>query len=168
MEEFINKDQLKLKLIAWYEIAGGFLGLCLVIWLIATTGTITGITLLIFALAIGLYSFSIFCGIQLFKNPLKLGLTISIINQILQIINFSIFGLGYKYIAGILITFGIDYTSALKSTMNFSVSTFQIIINQEKEVFTVGINIVAAFLAYSLDKLKNKTELISQAPKIQS
>src|SRR6185312_8988857 len=103
----------KLKGLAYYQIIGGVLGICLTIWLLAQTGTITGLVIILFSVALGLYSFSIYSGQQLLKGNTKKGLRLSVINQILQTINFAISGFAYKYVAGLMLYVGIKYLDGL-------------------------------------------------------
>lgn len=63
MLPFISKkSNIKLKILAWYQIIGGIAGLLITIWLLARTGQINGLILLILLFASGLYVFSIYCG----------------------------------------------------------------------------------------------------------
>ena len=159
MENILNNDiKSKIKGLAIYQIAGGTIGIGLTIWLIAQTVTITGLVILIFILAAGLYSFSIYCGRQLLKGKIKSGLKLSTINQALQVINFAVLGFAFKFVAGLILSIGIDYTNDFNFTFNFSLSEFQFNINSDKELVTVGFNIVAIYLVYLIDKLKQEIE----------
>jgi len=159
MENILNNDiKSKIKGLAIYQIAGGIIGIGLTIWLIAQTVTITGLVILFFILAAGLYSFSIYCGQQLLKGQIKSGLKLSIINQALQVINFAVLGYAFKFVAGLILSIGINYTNDFKITFNFSLSEFQFNINSEKELVTVGFNVVAIYLVYFIDKLQQDIE----------
>ena len=112
MDNYLKKGiQSKIKGPAYYQIAGGILGICLTIWLIAKTVTITGLFLLIILFALGLYAFTIYCGQQLLKGDPKKALTLSIINQCLQAISFTMFGYAYKYASGLFLSIGVDLTN---------------------------------------------------------
>jgi hypothetical protein len=159
MENNLNNDlKNKIKGLALYQIVGGIIGIGLTIWLISKTVTITGLLILIFILATGLYSFSIYCGQQLLKGKIKYGLKLSTINQSLQVINFALLGFGFKFVAGLILSIGIDYTNDFNFTFNFSLSEFQFNINSERELVTVGFNIVAIYLVYFIDKLQQEIE----------
>lgn len=159
MENILNNDiKSKIKGLAIYQIAGGIIGIGLTIWLIAQTVTITGLAILIFILAAGLYSFSIYCGQQLLIGKIKSGLKLSTINQALQVINFAVLGFAFKFVAGLIMSIGIDYTNDLNLTFNFSLSEFQFNINSDKELVTVGFNIAAIYLIYLIDKLQQEIE----------
>ncbi len=163
-----NKIKTKLEQLAYYQIAGGTIGFIMVIWLIAQTTTITGLIILIFIFAGGLYSFSIYCGRLLLKGDYNLGLKLSTINQALQIFSFALFGFAFKFIAGLCIGVGIDYTDDFNIKFSFSLSDFQISINQDKELITLGFNIVAVFLIQYILRIKDEIEAFKllQIPKI--
>src|SRR4051794_7907039 len=110
MDKIKNKGT-KLKVLGYYQIVGGIAGLAITIYLIAQTATITGLILLLYLIALGLYSFSIYCGTQVLKSK-KHSLNISLINQYLQLISFAILGYGFKYISGLLLSVGVDLTNS--------------------------------------------------------
>jgi hypothetical protein len=159
MENVLNNDiKSKIKGLAIYQIAGGIIGIGLTIWSIAQAVTITGLLILFFVLAAGLYSFPIYCGRQLLFGKIKSGLKLSIINQVLQVINFAVLGFAFKFVAGIILSIGIDYTNNFNFTFNFSLSEFQFNINSGKELITIGFNVVAIYLVYLIDKLQQEIE----------
>ncbi|MDN3586907.1 hypothetical protein QWY86_09525 [Pedobacter aquatilis] len=122
------------------------------------TITITGLLILIFIFAAGLYSFSIYCGQLLLKGKIKEGLKLSTINQALQVINFAIFGFSFKFVAGLILSIGIDYTNDFNFTFNFSFPGFQFNINSNGELVTVGFNIVAIYLVYFINKIQQEID----------
>ena len=169
MNELSNKDRLILKAFAWYQMAGGILGLGLTLWLISLVGTFTGRKILLFAIVIGFNSFSIYCGLLLRRVQIRKGLNLSIINQILQIIHFVMFGFGFSYVSGIMLYFGFDYTTTIKGLFNLSFSGVQLLYNQDKDVFIFGINVFAIYFVYLMKKIKTKIELTSiQSTEVQS
>lgn len=159
METYLTKKTKdKVKGLGYYQIIGGVIGIISTIGLIAQVGTIKWLVVLLFLLAAGLYSFSIYCGQQLLKGRLKTALKLSTINQALQSINFAILGFAFKFIAGVTLLIGIDYTNDFNITFHFSLSQFQLNINNEKVLLTVGFNLVAVYLIYFIDKLQQKIE----------
>jgi hypothetical protein len=159
MDNYLTKRiQSKIKRLAYYQIAGGILGTCLTIWLIAKTVTITGLFLLIILFTLGLYAFAIYCGQQLLKGDIKKALTLSIINQCLQIISFIMFGYAYKYAAGLVLSIGVDLTESFKFTFDFAFTTFQFDINSDNENIAVGLNVLALYLIYFIDRLQEQVE----------
>lgn len=162
MDVFLTKDiKNKITGLAYYQIAGGIIGLLLLIWYIAHTVTITGIIILVFILTLGLYSFSIYCGNQLLKGKISVGLKLSQINQSLQILNIAILGYAFKYVAGLILSVGIDYTNEFKFILDYSLSEFQFRINKDITIVTVGINLVAVFLVYFIGILQQEVEKVS-------
>ncbi len=153
-----NDIKSRIKGLAYYQIAGGVIGIGLTIWLIAQTAIVTGLAILIFILAAGLYTFSIYCGQQLLKGETKTGLKLSVFNQALQTINFAVLGFAFKFVAGLLFSIGIDYTNDFKFNFNFSLCEFQFNINSDKEMATIGINIIAIYLVYYINKLQQEIE----------
>jgi hypothetical protein len=159
MDNYLTKGiQSKIKGLAYYQIIGGIIGVCLTIWLIAKTVTITGLFLLFILFALGLYVFTIYCGQQLLKGDLKKALTLSIINQCLQTISFVMFGYAYKYASGLFLSIGVDLTESLKFTFAFAFTTFQFNINSDNENIVVGLNVLALYLIYFIDKLQAQVE----------
>jgi len=157
----------KIKLLSYYQIFGGMVGLILVVYLIAQTGTITGLHLLIFSLATILYANSIYCGRAVLTDPVDKGLTLSKVNQALQTIYFSINGYGFKYISGGGILASIDYSEGLEFHMNLTASAFLIDINNDHHIALLGFNILAIYLIYYIVGLEERLEeqkLLEQFP----
>lgn len=153
-----NKLKIKLKRLANYQIAGGIIGIIWTIWLIPQTVTISGLILLIYLLAVGLYLFSIYCGRLLLKGEYELGLKLSTINQSLQIFSFALMGFAFKFVAGLYLGVGIDYTNDFKFDIKFSFSAFQININTDEELITLDFNFVAIFLVQYIMRIKEEIE----------
>lgn len=147
-----------LKDLAFIKIAGGITGIGLTIWLILKQAMIPGIFLLLFLIALGLYSYSLYCGTLLLRNKAS-GLNHSSINQYLQLINFSISGYGFQYISGVYLSAGIDLTTSIDLKMNLGVSAWQINIDSDDGVILVNLNFVALFFIIFIDKLKNKISI---------
>ena len=143
----------KIKGLGIYQIAGGIIGIGLSIWLIASEGALSGIVLVLVLFAIGFFSFSIYCGSLLLKNK-ENGLRYSLINQYLQLINFSIGGYAFQYISGVFFSAGIDLTNSPAFKINLGVSAWQMNVNSEKEVILINLNFVAVFLIIFIGKLQ--------------
>ena len=152
---FLKEISSKIKGLAIYQIAGGVIGLILTIWLIINQASVSGLLLLLFLIAIGLYSYSIYCGVLLIKQKSN-GLNHSYLNQYLQLINFSILGYGFQYIAGIFLSLGIDLTNSIDFKFNLGISAWQLKINSDTEMILINFNFIALFLIIFIDKLKNK------------
>lgn len=154
---FTKTKLTKSNLLGGYQIIGGLAGVWLTISLLTTIVAFSWLLVLILIIAFGLFGYSIFCGIIIFKNPL-IGLKHSRINQFLQVFNFTIFGYGFQYISGLFISIGLDFTETFNIKLNFGTTTWQIIFNQDSEVSLVNFNIVALSLIIFIDKEINKIE----------
>lgn len=138
----IKSTALTLKVISWLQIVGGVTGLGLVAYLMLQTDTINGAILLIFLIGLALFSYSIYSGNRLLTDEKKwTGIVLSIINQVMQLFQWSIFGYGLSYSSGSEVTVGID---GLTFKFNFAaiVSTFKMAINSDNEFF-IKINLIA-------------------------
>ena len=156
MTTSFSKDiSTKLKGLGIYQIAGGIVGIGLTIWLIANQETVPGFFLLLILVALGLNSYSIYCGTLLLKHKAN-GLNHSLINQYLQLINFSILGYGFQYISGVYLSAGVDLTNSIDFKFNLGISAWQININSDNEVVLINLNFVALYLIIFIDKLKKK------------
>ena len=145
----------KLKGLGIYQIVGGLIGLIVTLKVIIEQETFPILLLLLFLIAIMLYSYSIYCGVLVFKLNDR-GLFHSLINQYLQLINFTILGYSFRYVSGVYLSTGLDLTNSIKLKFNLGISTWQIIINDNNEFILVSINLVALFLIIFIDKIKRK------------
>jgi len=163
MQPFISpRSKLKLKILGWYQIIGGIIGLLITVWLLAHTGQINGLMLLLLLIAFGLYGFSIYCGRLLFTNYAK-GLSFSVINQALQIVHFAMLGYAYQYVSGLIFEIGMSKRPGFNLTFNFNFtlnSTWQLSIGTSDRSFVLAINLVAVAWLYYIGKLRKtlKTE----------
>lgn len=160
MNELIEiPDRKKLKAIAYYQIFGGMIGIGLIIYnLFFQLVSITNYKFIFFLIAAGLYLFSIICGIYLIKERWEKGINLTIINQILQTIQFSIFGYTFIYVSGLTIYTGIDYTNDFLLKFDFFLSYFHFSLTLNEEVLTVGVNLFSLILIYYITKFKNRIE----------
>ncbi|MGF7078744.1 hypothetical protein [Mucilaginibacter sp. UYCu711] len=150
-----KKTALKLKLLAWYQILGGICGIALTIWLLAHTNQITGLILLFLLVAFGLFGFSIYCGRLLLSDKYLFGFNLTIVNQALQILSFKMLGYGFMYIAGSMLLCKISFNHGFNFSFNFSLtSTWNIAFNTDDTPFELGINFVAVFMLYWVEKLQ--------------
>ena len=146
---------IKIRILGIYQILGGTLGLGLTIWLTTSMDSIFGLILLFLLISVGLYSYSIYCGILLLRKK-NSGLNHSQINQFLQLLNFTMFGFSFKYISGAFLSVGLDLTTSVQMHFRLGVSTWQITINDNPELFEINLNLVAFFLIVFIDRLKRK------------
>jgi hypothetical protein len=167
----IKSTTLTLQIISWLQIAGGVTGLGLMAYLMLRTETINGAILLILLIGLGLFSYSIHAGKRLLTDEEKgTGIVLSIINQVVQLFQWSMFGYGLSYSSGAEITLGIE---GLTFKFNFAavVSTFKMAINSD-DGFFIKVNLIAILvifvLADILKELKEKKEEEVEGQEIQT
>ena len=164
----IKNTGLTIKIISWLQIVGGVTGLGLVAYLLLNTGTINGPVLLIFLTGLGLFSYSIYSGKRLLTDDnKKTGIILSIINQALQIVQWSMFGYAFVYSAGAELTIGLQETT-FKFNISALLSSFQMSIKSDSE-FLFKINVIAILVIYVLvDILNELTDNADMKTEIQT
>ena len=144
--------------IAGAKIIGGLLGLIVTTVLIIQFPRFTPFIILHFAVASGLYIFSLLCGWLLWNRYVS-GVQCSLINQYLQIVQFTIAGWTYTYISGAYFSLGVDLTYAYKLLINFGlVSTWQLQAFTQTPVVQLSFNFVAILLIVFLTHVKRDLE----------
>ena len=79
-----------------------------------------------------------------------------VINQFLQIINFSLFGYGFKYISGLFFTIETDIARSFNFELKWGTSSWEFLFNNDNGEKVISINLVAIFLVVLIDKLIRK------------
>ena len=153
-DNFKKSIAYRIRVLAIYQISGGILGIGLTIWLIMQM-EFTNLIFLLLLISLILNSYSIYCGILLL-NKKKFGINHSLINQYLQLINFSILGYGFTYISGVYFSIGLDLTDSMLFKFNLGVSTWQININRYTDTIYINFNLVALVLIIFINNLKKK------------
>lgn len=145
-----------IKAIAIYQILGGVIGIALLV-LVMFGGevTVTQEVLRFSILAGLLYIFSILCGRMLFRNPRK-GLRLSLVNQVLQVVYFSIGAWAFQYVAGLRIGVGVDMVGGWIFKFRLALSSFHFSAGSDLGQKFVGVNLVALFLIFWLERLLEK------------
>ncbi len=159
MQNTLDKNtDIQIKILAYYQIIGGVIGIGLVVWLALQTVNILVLKVLLLGVGLGLYSFSIYCGYHLLSYTNKESFRLSAINQALQILSFSLLGYSFKYIAGIEFIIGMNLTSETLFTFNFAFffSEFQISFTGDEDVAKMGINLIPMLIMYFINKLEQK------------
>jgi hypothetical protein len=169
MESFLNwKSKLMLRIIAWYQIAGGLagIGLMLIVVLILIRTAPLSLATFIMLVAVALHGFSVYCGVLLLKNKYRKGLNLSVINQALQLVSVAIGGYGYKYIAGVAFLAGFNKANSPKVYISFSWRpSWQISISAGGNHVDIAINIIALLLLVFMIYLRgsiNKQKLLHE------
>ena len=139
----IKNSDITLKIIGYYEIIGGILGIGLSCWLLLRTEKINGPVLFIFLLAFFLYSFSIQSGnLLLQKSKIQKGIIFSSILQILQLFAIGLGNYSYEFYSGAKGTIGFIFGQGFKFDLNAAISSFNITINSGDNDYFFKINIV--------------------------
>jgi len=144
----------KINLLAYYQLAGGVVGMLMILWALTQIGSITGLVLAILIIVALLYSFSIFCGRKLLSGEIDLGLKLSKLIQVVQIFSFALLGYAFKFIAGFGVLIGFDFTDSFNFRFAFNTSDFQINYNSDDEVVSLMVNILAIYLIQFISELQ--------------
>jgi hypothetical protein len=148
----------KLRALAIYQVIGGLLGLIITIWAVIQYPSFTPFIIFLFAIAFGLYIFSLLSG-WLLWNQYTAGIQCSLINQYLQIVQFTIAGWAYTYISGCYFSLGIDLTYTYKVLVNFGIiSTWQLKAFTQTDAVQLSFNFVAILLIVFLTHVKRDLE----------
>jgi len=133
------------QIISWIQIIGGITGIISVSKLTLGIGTINGALLFILLTGYSLFSFSIYTGIKLLNDRTqKLGMILTNINQILQIVQVKFLGYGLTYSVGIELCIGFE--RILNLDFAILASDFSMFINVDEMDFVFMINIIPIFL----------------------
>jgi hypothetical protein len=151
----MQKIEKQIKALAIYQIVGGIIGIILSIYFAGKVGLNVSL-LKITILFLSFYLFSTYCGFLLLQKNYSKGLNLSIINQVLQIISFSVLGFTFEYTSGIFLSFGLNLTTNTLLTYNAGLTTFNFKWNSDPEAAAFSINIIALVLMNVLFNLKEK------------
>ena len=163
----IKNTHFTLTIIGWLQIVGGIAGLGLMAYLMLKTGTINGAILLMFLLGLGLFGFSIYSGKRLLTpGDKKMGIILSIINQVPQIIQWNLLGYALIYASGFQVAIGM---ANIGLSFGLSVSTFQMAINSGGD-FLFRINFAAIIIIGILGDILSelKQENVEESPVVTS
>jgi hypothetical protein len=144
----------RLMALSIYQIIGGVLGIGLTLWMINLT-SVSSVFLLLVLFVCALYGYSIYCGVLLLQER-KDGLVHSKINQLLQVVSFSLLGYAYQFTSGAALSVGLDLTESLSFKFNLSASSWQVNINSDSRALIVNVNLLALFLIRFIDKTRKR------------
>jgi hypothetical protein len=165
MERFISarskNDLLKLGL---YQIVGACFGLVLILWLLSGKKTWTTPEVIMTFIGMLPFSFSIFTGYQCLKMKER-ALTLSYINQGIQLVGFNILGFAFIYAPCIYVYFTVDLTENLKFLVNAAIFGYRIDFHTQSRVIAININLIAliafVWLGKIDDRIKNEVEIMT-------
>jgi len=152
----MKKTETQIKILGIYQIAGGVLGLLFTFIFFSKLFFGNKSVLTIILSSILLFSFSVYCGFLLLTKKYDKGLNLSIINQIIQVISFSVLGYTFEFCSGIFLKFGLDLTSDTLLTYNFGLTTWNLKLNSDPSLTKISINILALMLINLIFNIKEK------------
>jgi apolipoprotein N-acyltransferase len=159
MEEFIStqskNDLLKIGL---YQIITGFWGLSIFLWSVHGTQTWTTPVIILTLIALLFFAFSIVTGFQCLKMKER-ALTLSLINQGIQMVGFNIMGYAFKFAPGFFLALGVDMTENFKFTLNAGLSDMAINMNVQSDIVAIDFNLVAIIIFVWLDKINKRIKV---------
>ena len=156
MTDFLLEEYyFKLKLIGIYQIIGGLIGLGIMIWLITMVLPVSFMVAIILFVSLSSFLFSITCGLGLvFKKSWAIDL--SLVLQLLQIINFTLFGYSFKFISGLGILLNVDFTNSTQFKLKASEPWFSFTNLSDPNEMIIGVNLAAILIAFFIIDLKRK------------
>jgi hypothetical protein len=142
----IKNADLTLKIISWMQIIGGIAGLGLIAYLLLQTDTINGAILLIFLIGLSLFIFSIYAGkVLLINSNKKKGIMLALINQTIQLFQWSMFGYGLSYNTGAELLIGIKSPLSIDFNFGVIIPAFSMSIKSSDQFF-FKINLISVLL----------------------
>lgn len=160
----------RMRILGWYQIAGGVYGYIILAIGLFRQGSLTGANFLPLILALILFSFSIYCG-NLLRNQNQKGLSLSVWNQFLQILQIGVLSVGFGYYSGIRIAIGFRWIETFMPNFSFSLSglSLQYAPSNTSEL-SIWINIMPFIVMHWIGQIEKdieeKRELIEAAQKI--
>jgi uncharacterized membrane protein (UPF0136 family) len=137
---------------------GGIVGLAWEVYLFINSDEINLSIIFVLVPGILFYLFSFIAGLLLFLRK-SYGLKLSLLNQALQVIGFSMLGYGFEYVSGISFDIFIRYTDGLDIESNIGLSNWHMLINNDTGIMELSINIVAVVLVIFILRLMKECRL---------
>jgi hypothetical protein len=154
MKKLISKEtELHLLKLGLYQIVGGAIGLLVFLWVVYSGQLFTGPVIILYVLIFIFYVYSIYCGILCIKVK-QSALKLSLINQLIQLIGFTVFGFAFNYVAGVYIRVGLDITSSMNFDFGIGISRFWLSTISEPDRFIIDINLIALVLIIWIDNVR--------------
>jgi len=153
----------EIKILGYYQLIGGLIGVGFVIFQLIGLGSTNSdlVAIIIMIILLFPYILSIYAGNQCLKDS-KNQLSISKINQALQVISFNLGGIGFTYHSGIYFSLGINTTDEFLFISNFGLSTINFQLSSSSEISFILINLIAFYLVYRIGIYENRIEEINE------
>jgi len=147
-----------MKTLGYYQIIGGIVGFILTIRVLISQQTLSGLVFMFFAIAFALITFSIISGNLLRKGNLK-GLTLSYWNQIIQVLQLSLFAIGYEYYSGIMFRVGFYWSEKFTPDASVGISGWNLSYRPSSpDYIAIYVNIIPIIIIYLLGKIEKDIE----------
>jgi len=162
---YATKD--RVKILGYYQLIGGIIGLVLWIKMLVNTGEFTGLIFLFVLIILGLFLYSIYVGFQTLrlKNNWILH---SQINQLFQFLSLSLLGFTYHYFSGIGFFIGLDMTDSYILKYDLSLlSNCHLEYNLHPDQIIIKFNIFAFFVLYYIARLDKRIKTETEIRKAQ-
>ncbi|RZJ75963.1 MAG: hypothetical protein EOO45_03935 [Flavobacterium sp.] len=154
--------------LAIYQIAGGILGLYLVVSDLFMYAQLRMLPAMNVVIGLGFFSYSIYCGTILFLRR-RHALSYSLVNQYMQLIAISTGSIIFKFVAGLSLMPGIDIGQSTTFSFNIAISSLDIAIHNSSEQRDLYFNLVSGgiilFLHHEIkamgkEKIRDEIDLI--------
>jgi len=168
MEKIITKEAASvLYRIGIYQIAGGLLGLVLILWNSSTLFQSSVWNILLFIIITLLFIYSVVCGVMCIKKNSK-ALPLSFANQLLQSIGFAIGGYAFSYVSGIYCAINLDFTDSPGLSFSIGISRCFLNINTDDAQSMLSFNLIGIWVFYEVLMLINKVKEDTRERQINS
>lgn len=156
MTAYSKNTNAKLNALGIYQLAGGLIGVAMVVRLIYNFPDWPPKYYLMICFVFMLYMYSVFCGILVLRKS-NIALRHSLINQYLQLINFYIAGFGFTFISGSSLSVGVDLTNGFIVDFHFTLlSDFAIRLATDSPTIAIYINTIALAIIIFINNLNKK------------
>ena len=156
MTSYSKNTNTKLKMLGIYQLAGGLIGIMVIVRLIYNLPNLAPAYYLLICFVFMLYIYSVFCGILVLRKT-SLALNHSLINQYLQLVNFYVAGYGFAFIAGSSITAGVNLTNGFLLDFHLTLlSDFNIQLATDSPMIAIYVNVIALVIIIFIDNLNKK------------
>ncbi len=147
------KTEKEYSVLGYYQIIGGIVGFIIAAVSFVQTEGFNSLILGFLFLTAALFLFSIYCGVLCLKFK-KQGLSLSLINQTLQVIGFAVGGYSFQYVAGLYFVIGVDMTDSVSFDFGVGLSKLDFSINHDHQKAIILINVVACIIANRIMNLQ--------------
>ena len=144
--------------LALYQIIGGLVGLFFMVRIFLSLESVESLLVAFLVAGIALYCFSVYCGVYLFIKK-DYGLRVSLLNQFLQLVSFSIAGYAFEYVSGLSITIDIDFTNLFNVGFSGGLSNWHLLFNGDASINFIRLNIFALLLIVFISRLRKKIQI---------